>query len=30
MLEHHAVRTYEGEEMNHCVFLNSVLDIGEC
>jgi hypothetical protein len=30
MLEHHAVRTYEGEEMNLCVFLNSVVDTGEC
>jgi hypothetical protein len=30
VLEHHAARTYEGEEMNPCVFLNSVQDTGEC
>jgi hypothetical protein len=30
MLEHHAVRTYEGEEMNLCAILNSVVDTGEC
>jgi hypothetical protein len=30
MLEQQAARTYEAEEMNLCVFLNSVLGTGEC